>query len=86
MDKNMRIVSIKKCNKTYLFHGSSKKFDVLDPAYCKRLEEFGRPFVLASDQISNKFCYHPTPEYEQAKKEHGRAFHRIEHQNRHLLL
>ncbi len=86
MDETMRIISIKKCDKTYLFHGSSKKFDTLDPAFCRITEEFGRPFVLAVDYPSNKFCYTKVPAFEQATQEHGRAFHRIKYGERHFLL
>jgi len=86
MDETMRIISIKQCDKPYLFHGSSKKFDVLDPAYCRISEEFGKPFVVAINAPSNKFCYTKVPAFEQATQEHGRAFHRITHNGNSYLL
>ncbi len=85
----MKIISVKKCDKKYLFHGSGTLFDELDPNYNHNGHwsyEFTVPVAFAWINPSTKFCYQPTAKYLEAKNKYWWAFHRLLSWWREILL
>jgi len=92
-EDEFRIIDVKKCEKEFLFHGTSKKLDFLDPAHNNKydayggMHEYGVPVLFASDVPSNAFCYEPTDLYLETKKKYGTSvYHRLIHEKHKILL
>ena len=92
-EKEFKIIEAKPCSKKYLFHGSSKKVEVLDPKYNSKhsayemVHEYGVPVVFASDKPSNAFCYEPVQLYKETRESVGTSvYHRLIHGDHKILL
>jgi hypothetical protein len=89
-DRSFRILSVKPCTEKFLFHGSAKKLDIIDPAYNRSIStehEYGIPVIFASKEPSNAFCYKPTIFYKELRDSRGiSVYHRLFSQNHKILL
>jgi hypothetical protein len=92
-ESEFKIIEVKPCQKEFLFHGSGKKLEKIDPKYNRKLDaygsvhEYGIPVVFASDKPSNAFCYKPTELYAKTREKEGTSvYHRLVHENHKILL
>lgn len=92
-ENEFKIIDAQHCAKEFLFHGSGKTIDVLDPTYNALhsahggAHEYGVPVVFAADRPSNAFCYEPTEVYTKTREQEGTSvYHRLVHEQHKMLL
>jgi hypothetical protein len=88
--KTPKIISKERCKKKFLFHSSSKNIKILDPKYCKKVNEkyeHKKPTIHAFDKITNEYCFEPVGEYERVLKSGiSWAHHKLKLKGRTLFL